>query len=145
MVSSDYIDGDSVHCDKTCWAIQLHVEVARVQDTDKFVDQRLGCHSRVTVSTLPRAPSLCSLFFAWLCFSLAFSTVLQAFLTNFLVDSGNETTIQNMDELFASDIKLEYPALHNINLLGTENWRLQIGKKSFRLRIIGVFFELSKL
>jgi len=46
------------------------------------------------------------LFLAWVYFSLAFSTVLQAFLTTFLIDSGYKTPIQNMDELFASSIKL---------------------------------------
>jgi len=60
----------------------------------------------VSVSTMPRAPSLRSLFLAWVCFSVAFSTVFQAFLTTFLVDSGYEAPIQNMDVLLASDIKL---------------------------------------
>jgi hypothetical protein len=58
---------------------------------------------------MPRTPSLRSLFLAWVCFSLAFSTVFQAFLTTFLIDSGYKTPIQNMDELFASGIKLAYP------------------------------------
>jgi hypothetical protein len=62
----------------------------------------------VAVSTMPRTPSLRSLFLAWVCFSLAFSTVFQAFLTTFLIDSGYKTPIQNMDELFASGIKLAY-------------------------------------
>jgi len=62
----------------------------------------------VSVSTMPRAPSLRSLFFAWLCFSVAFCTVFQAFLTTFLIDSGYKTPIQNMDELFASSMKLAY-------------------------------------
>jgi hypothetical protein len=57
---------------------------------------------------MPRAPSLRSLFFAWLCFSVAFSTVFQAFLTTFLIDTGYKTPIPNMDELFASGIKLAY-------------------------------------
>jgi hypothetical protein len=57
---------------------------------------------------MPRAPSLRSLFLAWVCFSLAFSTVFQAFLTTFLIDPGYKTPIQNMDELFASGIKLAY-------------------------------------
>jgi hypothetical protein len=35
--------------------------------------------------------------------------VFQAFLTTFLVDSGYKTPIQNMDELYASGIKLAYP------------------------------------
>ena len=46
MVSSYLIDFDCVHFDYTCCAIQLHVGVARVQDTVKFVDQPVGCHSR---------------------------------------------------------------------------------------------------
>jgi hypothetical protein len=58
---------------------------------------------------MPRKPSLRSLFLAWVCFSLAFSTVFQAFLTTFLIDSGYKPPIQNKDELFASDIKLAYP------------------------------------
>ena len=63
----------------------------------------------VSVSTMPRTPSLRSLFLAWVCFSVAFSTVFQAFLTTFLIDSGYKTPIQNMDELFDSGIKLAYP------------------------------------
>ena len=62
----------------------------------------------VSVSTMPRTPSLRSMFLAWLCFSVAFSTVFQAFLTTFLIDSGYKTPIQNMNELFASGIKFAY-------------------------------------
>jgi hypothetical protein len=57
---------------------------------------------------MPRAPSLRSLFLAWVCFCIAFSTVFQAFLTTFLIDSGYKTPIQNMDELFSSGMKLAY-------------------------------------
>ena len=67
----------------------------------------------VSVSTMPRAPSLRSLFLAWVCFSMAFRTVVQSFLTTFLIDSGYKTPIQNMDELFASGIKLYYPEENN--------------------------------
>jgi hypothetical protein len=48
------------------------------------------------------------------CFSLAFSTVFQAFLTTFIIDSGYKTPIQNMDEMFASGIKLAYPEEYNV-------------------------------
>jgi hypothetical protein len=44
---------------------------------------------------------------------VAFSTVFQAFLTSFLIDSGYKTPIQNMDELFASGMKLSYNPKHN--------------------------------
>ena len=46
MVRSDHIDCGCGHFDYTCWTTQLHVGVARVQDTVKFVDQRLGCDTR---------------------------------------------------------------------------------------------------
>ena len=42
----------------------------------------------VSMSTMPHTPSLRSLFLACVCFSVAFSTVIQAFLTTFLIDSG---------------------------------------------------------
>jgi hypothetical protein len=62
----------------------------------------------VSVSTMPCAPSLRSLFIAWVCFSLAFSTVFQAFLTTFLIDSGYKKPIRNIDELYESGINLYY-------------------------------------
>ena len=62
----------------------------------------------VSVSTMPRAPSLRSLFLAWVCFCLAFRTVIQSFLTTFLIQPGYETPIKNMGVLFASGIKFAY-------------------------------------
>jgi hypothetical protein len=44
---------------------------------------------------------------------VAFSTAFKAFLTTFLIESCYETPIQNMDELFASGIKLAYPPQYN--------------------------------
>jgi hypothetical protein len=63
---------------------------------------------------MPRTPSLRSLFLCWVCFSVAFITVFQAFLTTFLIDSGYKTPIQNMDELLASGIKLHYHKHYNL-------------------------------
>ena len=75
----------------------------------------------VSVSMMPRTPSLRSLFLAWICFSLAFSTVFQAFLTTFLIDSGYKPPIQNMDELFASGMKFAYrPEQNYILEIGDE-------------------------
>jgi hypothetical protein len=62
---------------------------------------------------MPRDPSLRLLLLALVCFSLAFSTVFQAFLTTFLIDSAYKTPIQNMDELFASGIKLAFLPEYN--------------------------------
>jgi hypothetical protein len=67
----------------------------------------------VSVSTMPRTPSLRSLFLSWVCFSVAFTTVFQAFLTSFLTDPGYKTPIRNMDELFASGIKFGYNPEYN--------------------------------
>jgi len=76
----------------------------------------------VVVSTMPRTPSLRSLFLCWVCFSLAFSTVFQAFITTFLVNSPYKTPIQNMDDLLASGIKLAYPK--------TYAFRIEIGEET---------------
>jgi hypothetical protein len=62
----------------------------------------------VAVSNKPRTPSLRSLFLSWVCFSLAFSTVFQVFLTTFIIDPGHKPPIRNLDELFASGIKFFY-------------------------------------
>ena len=67
----------------------------------------------VSVSTMPRTPSLRSLFLAWVVFSLAFSAVFQAFPTTFLIDSGYKTPIKNMDELLASGVMLAYSQVYN--------------------------------
>jgi hypothetical protein len=83
----------------------------------------------LAVSAMPRTPSLRWLFLAWVCFSLAFSTVFQALLTTFLIDSGYKTPIQNMDELFASCIKLAYPEFYNLfleQIEGTEFKQVRI-------------------
>jgi len=66
---------------------------------------------------MPRTPSLRSLFFAWVCFFLAFSTVFQAFLTTFIIEPGNKPPIRNMDELLASGMKLAYRPFHSDYLL----------------------------
>jgi hypothetical protein len=55
VVSSDHIDCDCDHFDYTCFVIHLHVRVVKAQDTDKFVVQSLGCHSRgVSVNDVTR-------------------------------------------------------------------------------------------
>jgi len=85
----------------------------------------------VSVSKMPRAQSLRLLFLAWVCFSLAFSTVFQAFLTTFLIDSGYKTPIQNMDELFDSGIKLAYQAAYSsIFENGDESVALKVNRNS---------------
>jgi hypothetical protein len=61
---------------------------------------------------MSRTLFLHSLFLAGVYFSLAFSTVFQAFLTTFL-NSGYKTPIQNMDKLFASGVMLSHLTEHS--------------------------------
>jgi len=85
----------------------------------------------VSVSSMPRVASLRSLFLAWVCFSLTFSTVIQVFLTTFLIDSGYKTPIQNTDEMFASGIKLAYlPSYSFIFEQGDENESSKVKRSS---------------
>jgi hypothetical protein len=83
--------------------------VARVQDTDKFVDKPLCCNSRGVISNNATRTVITFAFPRLDAFSLGFSTVFQVFLTNFLIDSGYKTPIESMDEMFTSGIKLAYP------------------------------------
>jgi hypothetical protein len=62
---------------------------------------------------------------------MAFSTVFQAFLTTFLIDSGYKTPIKNMDELFASGIKLVYPFSYTFLVKGDDTESSDIQKKYF--------------
>ena len=99
----------------------------------------------VSVSTMPRAPSLRSLFLTWVCFSMAFNTVFQAFLTSFLVDSGYKIRIQNLDELLDSGIKFAYSQNYNMFLEtrgGTES--LNIQRNHVKCPSFGVCFAWAK-
>jgi hypothetical protein len=59
---------------------------------------------------MPRPSSLSSFFLVWVCFSVAFSTVFQAFLTTFIIDSSYKTPIKTMDELLTLGLNLAiYP------------------------------------
>jgi hypothetical protein len=94
---------------------------------------------------MPRTPSLRSLFLAWVCFSLAFSTVFQAFLTTFLIDSGYQPPIENMDELFASGMKLAYRRDFSAILeIGDEREVLKLHKSLANCPSFGVCLEWAK-
>jgi hypothetical protein len=73
---------------------------------------------------MPWTPSLLSLFFAWVSFSLAFIMDFQVFLTKFFIDSGYKTPIRNMDELFASGINLAYSPEYNFNFQNGDDSQL---------------------
>ena len=145
MVSSDHIDCDCDNFDYTCWAIKLHVRLARVQETDQFFYQLLGCHSRgVSVKDATRTVTTFAVP-SWVCFSLAFSTVFQAFLTTFLIDSGYKRPIQNMDELYASGIKLAYSPEYNFIFENGDETCIKTKKKSCEMSKAFVLYEMDHL
>ena len=106
MVNSDHINCDCGHFDYTYWAIQLHIWVAIVQDTEKFFNPHLCCHSKglsVNDATHTLTTFVASRLGVFLCgFQFSFPGITH----NVFIDSGYKTSIQNMDELFASSIKV---------------------------------------
>jgi hypothetical protein len=62
----------------------------------------------VSVSTQPRSAPLRLFFFSWVCYSVAISTVFQAYLTTFLIEPGYEETIKSRDEMLKSEKKLAF-------------------------------------
>jgi len=88
---------------------KMHVGLKRVQDTNKDVDQRLGCHSRGDIVNVAMYTVTTFAALAWVYFSLAFSMVFEVFLTKLFTNSGYKTPIRNMDEVFPSGINLAYP------------------------------------
>jgi hypothetical protein len=62
------------------------------------------------------------------CFSFAYNTVFQAFLTKFFNDYGYKIQIRNLDELLASGIGLAYPQNYILTIEkpdGTESLQFQ--------------------
>jgi hypothetical protein len=74
----------------------------------------------VSVSMMPRAPSVRLLFLAWVCFSTAFNTAFQAFLTTFLVDSGYKKAFQNLNDVSAAGISFYYKTEYSFLFVGDE-------------------------
>ena len=108
MVSSVHIDCDCGHFDKIFGRYSCTSEWQSYKTLKSSFTNVWAIMLGIAVSTMPRAPSLRSLFLAWVCFSVAFSTVFQAFLTKFIIDSGYKKPIQNKEELYESGIKLYY-------------------------------------
>jgi hypothetical protein len=58
----------------------------------------------VSVPQMPRTTNLRVLFFVFVCYCFAMSTVFQAFFTSFFVSPGSGKEIANFDELMHSDL-----------------------------------------
>jgi hypothetical protein len=62
----------------------------------------------VSVNTQPRTAPLRVFFFCWVCYSVAISTVFQAYLTTYLIEPGYEEPIKTADEMLKSEMKLGF-------------------------------------
>jgi hypothetical protein len=56
----------------------------------------------VSVNTQPRSAPLRLFFFCWVCYSVAISTVFQAYLTTFLIEPGYEEPITSLEQMIKS-------------------------------------------
>jgi hypothetical protein len=56
-----------------------------------------------SVSTQPRSAPLRLFFLCWVCYSVAISTVFQAYLTTFLIEPGYEEPIKNKEQMLRSE------------------------------------------
>jgi len=57
----------------------------------------------LSVNTQPRSAPLRLFFFCWVCYSVAISTVFQAYLTIFLIEPGYEEPIRNIEQMLKSE------------------------------------------
>jgi len=62
----------------------------------------------VSVNTQPRSAPLRLLFFCWVCYSVAISTVFQAYLTTFLIEPGYEEPIKTAEQMLRSEKKFGF-------------------------------------
>ena len=62
----------------------------------------------VLVNTQPRSAPLRLFFFCWVCYSVAISTVFQAYLTTFLIEPGYEEPIRTVEQMLTSGMKFGF-------------------------------------
>jgi len=62
----------------------------------------------VSVHTQPRSAPLRLFFFCWVWYSVAISTVFQAYLTTFFIEPGYEEPIKTVEQMLTSDMKFGF-------------------------------------
>jgi len=62
----------------------------------------------VSVSTKPRSSPLRLFFFSWVCYSVAISTVFQAYLTTFMIEPGYQEPIKSVEQMLNSEEKFGF-------------------------------------
>ena len=62
----------------------------------------------MSVKTQPRATPLRLFFFCWVCYSVAISTVFQAYFTAYLIEPGYEEPIRTVEQMVQSERKFGF-------------------------------------
>jgi hypothetical protein len=75
----------------------------------------------VSVNTQPRSAPLRLFFFCWVCYSVAISTVFQAYLTTFIVEPGYEEPIRTVEQMLKSEIKFGYTNEYKLLITDTSD------------------------
>ncbi|KAJ9598974.1 hypothetical protein L9F63_010568 [Diploptera punctata] len=78
----------------------------------------------VSVRYVPRNIRQHIVFFAWVIFSIAFSTVFQTFMTSFFTDPGRHHQIDSVEEMDASNLELI------LDTYQIKHWHLMISNNS---------------
>ena len=62
----------------------------------------------VSVNIHPRSEPLGMFFFCWMCCCVVISTVIQAYLTKFLIEPGYKERIKTVEQMLTSDMKFGF-------------------------------------
>jgi hypothetical protein len=96
----------------------------------------------VSVNTQPRSAPLRVFFFCWVFYSVAISTVFQAYLTTFLIEPGYEEPIKTVGQILTSDMKFGFYDQIGVYFNDVPNSvDSAILKKSLKTHDIGLFFN----
>jgi len=68
----------------------------------------------VSVNTQPRSAPLRLFFFCWVWYSVAISTVFQAYFTTFLIEPGYQKPIKTVEQMLTSDMKFGFAVENEI-------------------------------
>ncbi|KAJ9576764.1 hypothetical protein L9F63_025345 [Diploptera punctata] len=91
-------------------------------DISENILSSFGLFLNVSAPRTPPGTKLRTIFFAWVAFSISFTTVFQAYMTSFFTDPGRKHQMDTLDELENSDLKL-YLDRYRMNY-----WHLMIRK-----------------
>ncbi|KDR07546.1 hypothetical protein L798_03001 [Zootermopsis nevadensis] len=83
-------------------------EFEAYRNVKSITDNTIAVVLGMSATTQPRTSQLRVFFFSWVCHSVAFNTVFQAYLTSFLIDTGYEEPIKTIDQMLNSGRKFGF-------------------------------------